>query len=73
MSDTIIAIVTLLCIFGLSPAIHAWSKRSQGLSTADRQVIDGLQATAQRLEARVATLERALLDAESAYSHETKV
>ncbi|HQT85835.1 MAG: hypothetical protein B7Z58_14310 [Acidiphilium sp. 37-64-53] len=68
-----IPIIAIAGAYGLSAyKIHLRS-RGAGLSGADRQLIESLSATAQRLEQRVATLERALLDAETPYSRSTEV
>ena len=76
MSDVLALMIPIIAIAG-AYALSAYKiylrTHGAGLSTADRQLIEGLQATAQRLESRVTTLERALLDAESPYSRGTEV
>ncbi|MDD2878239.1 MAG: hypothetical protein PHT60_08780 [Acidiphilium sp.] len=62
-----IPIVAIAGAYALSAYKVYMRTRGAGLSTTDRQLIESLSATAQRLEARVATLERALLDAEHPY------
>ncbi len=64
----LIPIVAILCVFGFKAyKLHIMS-RGAGLSSQDRAVIDALQASASRLEARIATLERAVFDNDQAFS-----
>jgi phage shock protein B len=63
-----IPIVAIAGAYALSAYKIYMRNRGTVLSGADRQLIESLSATAQRLEARVTMLERALLDAEQPYS-----
>lgn len=64
----LIPIVTIICVFGFKAyKLHVMS-RGVGLSSQDRAVLESLQASASRLEARIATLERAVLDNDQAFS-----
>ncbi len=64
----LIPIVAILCVFGLKAyRLHIYA-RGTGLSAPDRAVLDSLQAAAGRLEARIATLERAVLEHDQAFN-----
>lgn len=69
----LIPIIAIVCVYGFKAYKMHLQYRGTSLSNTDRQVIESLSATAQRLEQRVATLERALLDAETPYSRGTEV
>jgi phage shock protein B len=76
MSDILalmIPIIAILCSFGLGAYKTYLKHQGVGLAAGDRQLIESLAATAQRLEQRVITLERALLDAEQTYHRGTEV
>lgn len=76
MSDILallIPIIAILGAFGIAAYKITLQHRGAGLSGTDRQLIESLTASAQRLESRVATLERAMLDAEAPYTSRTGV
>ena len=64
----LIPIVAILCVFGFKAYKLNISARGAGLSAQDRAVLDSLQAAAARLEARIATLERAVLEHDQAFN-----
>lgn len=68
-----IPIIAILCVFGVKAYRLHLQYHGASLSNSDRQLIDSLQSSAQRLESRVAMLERALLDAETPYASRTEV
>ncbi len=69
----LIPIIAIISVFGVKAYKMHLEHRGSGVSNADRQLIESLAATAQRLEQRVTMLERALLDAETPYSRGTEV
>lgn len=75
MSDFLALMIPIVAIAG-AYALSAYKiyvrSRGAGLTGNDRQLIESLSATAQRLEQRVTALERALLDAELPYSRGTE-
>jgi phage shock protein B len=77
MSDNFIAMMpflvgalAILCVFVAKPYFAYLARRDSGFSATDRQLIETLKASSIRLEQRVASLERALLDAESGYAQQ---
>ncbi|MGC9270000.1 hypothetical protein [Acidiphilium sp.] len=69
----LIPIIAILSVYGFKAYKMHLQYRGAALSNTDRQTIENLSATAQRLEQRVTMLERALLDAEQSYPHGTEV
>ncbi|MHB1304269.1 MAG: hypothetical protein ACYCZB_12465 [Acidiphilium sp.] len=76
MSDFLalmIPIIAIVSVFGLRAYRMHLDHRSNVMPQVDRQLIEGLQASARRLETRVAALERALLDADAGAQQSTEV
>ena len=73
MADYIVPVVAIVCGCLLIAYKTYIRHRGSGLSGADRQLIESLRASTMRLEQRVASLERALLDAESDARQRTEV
>lgn len=68
-----IPIIAIAGAFGVRLYKMYLDHRGAAMPPADRQLIEGLQASARRLEMRVAALERALLDADAGAPRGTEV
>jgi hypothetical protein len=70
MADYIVPVVAIICGCLLIAYKTYLRHHGAGLPAADRAMIESLRASTLRLEQRVVTLERALLDAESDYARQ---
>lgn len=68
MTGEIVAVIAIVCFCALAAFKHYLRSDRGRLSAADRQLIESLRNHTARLEQRVDTLERALLDAEAGYA-----